>query len=251
MKQENVTADHIQVPQVWMKNFKNKTPEGDCVFCFNMKTGEIANVKIRTLGTGLNYYIKDFESYLGTYWESPFGRLNKKLIKGINLNYESIDVKITDEEINFLKKFLNLSIGRSKEIQNRILTQTNFKFGIREIAPLSLVNTDPLFNDYNLQFLYNNTNIGFVLPSFTYYYIPQEQEESPIMILSNKIGIRFLKKTENNEINDFIQRHILIIDNEEDIKNYNYCAMITEMATNNDFIIAKNKKDLEILKDGK
>ena len=241
-------ADHIQIPQVWMRNFMHKSSEGEKVYCYLCQIGTISEEKISDLGAEDNYYIPDFEKYLSKNWEMKFGEINKKIRKGIKTGVFRFE--LTENECDFLKRFLTLSIGRSKTFQVNLLQQHNSIFpfiGIREIAPLSVVSEKPMFNDYNIQFLFNRTNVGFVLPSYSYYYIHQQNFDSPIMVLTDKIAIRFVKKEKSIDFNKMVNCSVLMLDNEENIKNYNYYAAIAELGTNNDFIISKNKKDLEIL----
>ena len=244
-------ADHIQVPQAWMKNFMHKTEDGEKVFYLSCKDGKIDEEKIKKLGAEENYYVPDFEKYLGSRWETKFGELSKKIRKNIKETSERIG--LSTEEYFFLKRFLTLSIGRSKTFKKEVLKRSDNRFtfiGINEIVPLSVLEEEPIFNDYNVQFLYNRTKIGFVLPSYTYYYIGQAFGISPIMVLTDKIAVRFLKKEENNEFNAIVNGSILHIDDEENIKNYNYYALITEINTNNDFLIAKSENELNVLKNG-
>ncbi|MBQ3063666.1 MAG: hypothetical protein IJC99_02535 [Clostridia bacterium] len=243
--------DHIQVPQVWMRNFKHKTTEGYKVYCLSCIDGSITPQKIKELGAEKDYYISDFEHYLDSNWESKFGILNKKILKGIRGDSDRFD--INEDECCFIKKFLTLSVGRSKFFKFNLAHKCTNKYpfwGLREIAPLSTMDATPIFNNCNIQFLYNTTDVGFVLPSYTYYYVPQSFRNTGIMVLSDKIAIRFVQKEHSEEFNDIVNCSVININDEENIKNYNYCAMVTEIATNNDFIISKNSKELYMLKNG-
>ena len=253
-------ADHIQLHQGWMRNFKNDNKDGEQVYCFNVSNqdfndgnniiskGQIGSFKIKSLGALSNYYDRNFEHYLDSKWESKFGDLNKYIKTELKKNLTKIE--LSDEQIKFIKKFMALNMSRSLFMQELLIKQAKNPFeliGIREITPLATIDVGiKLFEDKNIQFLRNNTSIGFVLPSMSYYYVLTKYESTPIIVLSDKLAIRFIKK-DNKEFDETVKCLILDIDSEENIKNYNYCAMITELSTNHQFLIAKHKKELECL----
>ncbi|MBQ2711640.1 MAG: hypothetical protein IJF66_06840 [Clostridia bacterium] len=254
-------ADHIQLHQGWMRNFQNNQGDGKQVYCLNVGCGsisdgkrtiepyEIGSIKIKSLGAVANYYIKDFERYLDKHWESRFGSLYKDILTKFKSNNSVIN--LTNDQINFLKRFMAVNMGRSTFLKNEYIKTTSCSyelFGINEILPASTAASNlQLFENAILQFLSNQTSIGFVMPSISYYYVMSAYiETTPIIPLSDKLAIRFIKKT-NTDIDATLGGLIIDINDKETIKSYNYYAMLTEINTNKQFIIAKHMNELECL----
>lgn len=256
MDKEKKHNDHIQLHQGWMRNFKNGIKQGDQVYCLNVgnnvirddKTSinqyEIKSVKIRYLGARMNYYVKDFEKYLGEYWETHFGEWVKVIITELRKGQKRIT--ITKEQTDFIKRFMALSIGRSDFMKREIIKQARNLvdlYGINEITPLAIVDSKTkMFEDCNVQFIRNSTTKGFVLPSYTYYYASDGKAVFPVVALNDKYAIKFVKK----EIQDS-DGIVFEVDEPKEIEKYNKWAVFTELKTNSNFIIAKNKEDLELL----
>lgn len=253
-------ADHVQLHQGWMRNFRNEVKDGEQVYCLNtskytygddktiLKPLEIGSIKIKRLGASPNYYVRDFEHYLDKSWESKFGELNKYILHEFKKNSNYIN--LTDEQIEFLQKFMAVNMGRSLFMKKEMIKQAKEPYeliGIREILPASIISENSkLFEDKNIQFLRNNTKIGFVLPSMSYYYVLTKYQATPVIPLSNKLAIRFIKK-EDPAVDDMAKCFVIPIDDEENIIRYNYSALLTELNTNQHFVIAKQKEDLECL----
>ena len=256
-------ADHIQLHQGWMRNFKNDIRDGEQVYCFNVgncdicdgkniiESGKIGSIKIKSLGAIDNYYIRDFEHYLDKNWETKFGDIYK--IMSSEFKNKKQKINLTPEQILFIKRFMALNLGRSLFLQREFTKTVRYSYeliGMREILPASIaIENLQLFKNKNIQFLKNTTSVGFVLPSISYYYVTTQYERMPIIPLSDKWAIRFIKRY-NNQLDINAQGLVLDINDEENIKNYNYYAMLTERYTNGQFIISKQKKELECLLHG-
>lgn len=256
-------GDHVQLHQGWMRNFKHKTTDGEQVYCLNVskyiygddktiiKPFEVKSIKIKRLGASPKYYVEDFEHYLDQRWESKFGDLNKYIFDEFKKNSDYI--KLSDDQIEFIKKFMAVNMARSLFMKKEMIKAAKHPYeiiGMRETLPASVISENSkLFEDKNIQFLRNNTSIGFVLPSMSYYYVVTKSQNTPIIALSDKLAIRFIKK-EDPKVDELARCLVIPIDSEENIKNYNYSALITEINTNQHFIIAKNKRELEILVNG-
>ena len=253
-------ADHVQLHQGWMRNFKNDVKDGEQVYCLNtskytygddktiLKPFEIGSIKIKRLGASPNYYVRDFEHYLDKNWESKFGELNKYILQEFKKNNDYI--KLTDEQVEFIQKFMALNMGRSLFMKKEMIKQAKNPLeliGMREILPSSIVAENlKLFENKNIQFLKNNTKIGFVLPSMSYYYVLTKYQATPVIVLSDKLAIRFINK-ESPSVDKLARCLVIPIDDEENIKRYNYSALLTEINTNQHFVIAKKQEDLECL----
>lgn len=233
-------ADHIQIPQTWMRNFAHKEKDkGDCVYSFFVESGEIRAEKIKSLGAESNHYIEDFEKHLGEKWETPLGIFCKSLRKSYKNNLE---MSLSNEDTLFLKKFLAISVSRSKTYKAIDYFESDKRFpyiGYREIPTLAVeASNGILFENYACRLVFNTSNIGFVLPSYSICYTYHKDTVYPLMIIDNKIAILF---DESGNTNNYF------IDDELLIRNVNKWAYITEYYTNHDFIIASKENDLEIL----
>ncbi len=231
-------ADHIQIPQTWMRNFSKKNnPLPKSVYCLSLQYKVIDCVKIKELGASEHYYIEDFEHYLDVNWETKIGLIFKK----IRDEAKKDKYELNDDELQFIKRFLALSVARSKSY--RVLSRLNDKSGLpfigeAEINPLSVIfSGGMLFKDSKYRFIVNTSNVGFVLPSYSYYYINSENLKCPIMVINSKIAISFVEK-------DKIEGgQVWYIRDDVTIKRMNYWALVAERYTNNDFLIAENPSD--------
>lgn len=250
---------HIQLPRFWMKNFRNDIKDGVQVYCFNLSNealtdgkttippNSIGSINTRHLGTITDYYIQDFEHYLDKNWETTFGEIVTNIQQQIRSGLKKLEISSND--VDFIRRFIAVSVGRSVFSKEWILKNDTspLRFiGINEITPLSIIQENlKLFENYEIQFLYNKTDVGFILPSYSYYYVEIKSGSTPIIPISSKIAIRFIKN-----IDPLFSKVVIELTDEENIKNYNYYAGITEMATNRQFLISSNRKELEILYNG-
>lgn len=233
-------ADHIQIPQTWMRNFMNKNnPLPNSVYCLSLPRFIVGCVKIKELGAVDNYYIKDFEHYLDIEWETKIGLI----FKNIRLGAKHGEVSLSSEEIIFIKRFLAVSVARSKSYKQ--FCRENDKSGLpfigeNEINPLSVIESGGmLFKDCGYQFIINSTAIGFVLPSYSYYYVVSENEHIAVMVISSKIAIFFVERN-SKRLNS---GNLIRISDAIFIKKLNYWALVCERKTNNDFLIAEKPSD--------
>ncbi len=252
--------DHVQLHRSWMSRFSHSTKDGDKVYCFNVGQGtiddgvmsvahgEINCVKIKKLGTLPNYYNSDFEKYLSRFWETKFGELLKHITTENDKG--NAYIHMDDSNIDFLKEFIAICISRSKFINDeteKILSPLGVKIE-REIFIGAVASSkQKMFSNATPIFLRNETTIGFVLPSICYYYVAFANVRYPVVVINDKLAICFIEGIiidKNNPIN------VISIDDEENIKQYNHCALLVEVHTNNQYLIAKNITDLEQLGDG-
>lgn len=232
-------ADHIQIPQTWMRNFQHRD-NGECVYSLWLNSGNITSEKIKSLGAEKNYYTKDFEHHLDVQWETRLGLFFEKTKK----NYRNDEkMELSEDDILFLKRFLAISVSRSKTYQALDCWHSNRKIpylGYREIPILSVeASNGILFENYSCRFLFNTSNIGFVLPSYSICYTYHDKIIFPLMIINDKIAILFDKcgKTNSYSISDELLT-----------RDVNRWAFITECYTNHDFIIASKENDLITLR---
>lgn len=253
-------ADHIQLPQFWMKAFKNDKKEGgSCqTYCFNLarKTKydgnnsidfkSIGSIRIDSVGVEENHYHKEVEKILNQNWEIRFCKMKTYIAKQIRSGVKTLE--LSEEDILFLKEFITLSMSRSKLFKQGIEKFVGKFFATNDIAVLSVITEQiNLFQDYEIQFLNNTSDYNFILPSYTFYYVPLSRCITRIIVLTPKIAIRFMPKS---ECPPKYSSAVIDISDNENIKKYNCCALECEMFTNQDFIISKTKKELEILCNG-
>lgn len=260
MEKSNIDC-HVQLNEAWMKNFRNELKnDGYQVYCYNIsnqiitdntnniKPNSIGSIKTRKLGAINKYYIKDYENYLGANWEKRFGSISKTIIykikRGMNLD------EVSKDDIEFIKKFMALSVGRSLFYKQQVLKtdESPFKYiGINEICSASIIQSNQkLFNCLDFQVLNNKSNVGFVLPSCSYYYAPyMDNDFCGIVPLSDRVAICF----KNNGC-ELYSKKVHEICDDAIIRQFNFIAANVEWKTNNQFLIAKNIKDLEYLKNG-
>ena len=235
-------ADHIQIPQTWMRNFNNKSnPLPNSVYCLSLDGSGISCVKIKELGAVENYYIRDFEHYLDINWETKIGEIFKKIRKAAKQG----QFNLLDSEYTFIKRFLAISVSRSKSY--RLLSYLKYDgvlpyIGDKEINPLSVAFSNGImFENCDCQFVINRTNVGFILPSYSYYYADFGNHNfMPLTIVDSKIGIRFVERRKDQTI---VQGSVIEILDDNTVKQFNCCALLVELNTNNDFLIAENIKD--------
>lgn len=253
-------ADHVQLPQFWMKAFKNNRSDGGTyqTYCFNLTediktdgnnviaSNSIGSIQIDSVGVEDNHYHKKLEKYLSNNWEIKFGNIKTSLAKQIRSGLKNII--ITEEDEIFLKKFIAISISRSRTFKKEIERREGKFFALNDIAVLSVMSNElKLFENFEIQFLHNTSNTNFVLPSYTIYYVQLRKCTIPIVVLTPKIAIRFISKDKCRKICKGV---VLNISDEEHIKHYNQYALLCEGYTNKDFIISKTKKELEYLYNG-
>lgn len=249
-------ADHIQLHQAWMKKFRNDVDDGAQVYCLNLGDEDftdgkntishyqINSIKIKSLGAKQNYYVEDVENYFCKDWEAIFGLIVKPIIKQIQTNAEVINIE--DDNVVFIKKFLAVNAARSPFIQECYNEWANpiTDFETKSILPLVVGTGDfQLFKKGTLQFLKNNTNIGFVLPSFC-LYLANFIELEAIIPLSSTVAIRIIKAKNNNDERNR-QGMVFEINTSDIMKRYNLNALHCEYNTNRSFVIAKSKDDLD------
>lgn len=253
-------ADHIQLPQLWMKAFKNDKKDGGSnqTYCFNFTKGiktdghnsidpqSIGSIRIDSIGVEENHYHKDVEKYLSANWEIRFGELKTLLAKQIRKGLKHITLDEKDE--TFLQRFIAISLSRSKFFKSEVEKIEGKFFASNDIAVLSVIEEKfKMFEDFEIQFLNNKSKLNFVLPSYTFYYVSLKHCITPIVVLTPKIAIRFIPKKECPKT---CSGFVIDISDDENIKNYNYSALLCEMYTNQDFVISKTKKVLDYLYNG-
>ena len=233
-------ADHIQIPQTWMRNFSHKEKNnGDCVHSLFIESGSIRLEKIKQLGAEKDYYIKDFEHHLDVQWETRLGLFFEKIKKQYR---NHVDITLSDEDTLFLKRFLAISISRSKTYKaiNYLVCDKRFPYiGYREIPTLAVEDSNGiLFENCSCRFIFNKSDIGYVLPSYSICYSYCNDTVCPLMIVNDEIAILFDESGNTKNCS---------VDDELTIRKVNKWAYITEYYTNRDFIIARKESDLEIL----
>lgn len=228
---------HVQLNQAWMNFFQNAKKDGKQTYCMSLPSLEITSQKTRDLDTIDDFYVQDIEEFYNKY-EMSFGEVLHKIHKGINSSTTSF--YLSQEEKNFIQRFMAINVSRSLTV-NSVIDSTPDLSAPPGVFSVAVHNGESkYFEEYKLRFIFNSSQIGFVLPSFCYYRTSKNVAVVPV---SNKVAIVFDK-------NDCVEYSVINISDEDVITNeYNYCAYVVEAGTNCQFLIAKTSKTLLALKD--
>lgn len=235
---------HIQLNKGWMKYFQNKIKDknGKQTYCLTLPDLKIISTKIGTLGTKENYYVQDVENFYNEKFEKQFGEILNKITKDIKPSTATFNLSEVDKE--FIQKFMAINISRSPltNIQADLQSNSPLKF-ITPPGVLSLaVYAENLkyFENYKIRFIYNNSNTGFILPSYCHYRTFENEDLQPIAVIpiTDKIAIVF-------DNNPCIENSVTLISDENIIINkFNLFAFIVELYTNCNYLISKTEKPL-------
>lgn len=233
---------HIQLNQGWMNNFQNNVKDGKQTYCLSLPDLKITSEKIRTLGTLKDYYVPDIENFYNSNYERRFGQILHNIIK--NVKTTTTYFVLTNDDKEFIQRFIAINISRNPitNILSDLKSSLPFKFvtppGILSLAVHQ--ENYKYFDGYKIRFLYNNTNTGFILPSYCHYRIIEDDKSTPIAIIpiNEKIAIVF----DNNACVEFSVT--TITDESTIINKFNYSAFVVEAYTNCQYLISKKEKPL-------
>lgn len=236
---------HIQLNQGWMKNFQNDdNVDGKHTYAFFISSLTIKSIKISDLGAVNNFYVQDIEDYFNTNWEQKFGLICKNIRKNVNIDNDKFI--ISNEDKIFLQKFIAINVSRSLNVNMlaEINSNSPLKGIIPGVLPLAVAKEKEMyFKNYKIRFIYNDSNIGFVLPSYCHYRFPvnKTNKNYAVMPINDKVAVVF----DDNSCEEF---SITKINDDSEIIEYNYFALLVEMFTNCQFLISKTEKPLNILR---
>ena len=247
---------HVQMPKGLMKAFSHPTKDGKCVYYLDLKDMEIKEAKINELGTIRGLYDPKSEEMLDHLYESPFFQVTqdiKKFYRG-----KSEVFSLTQENVKALKDFLTISLMRSdatrelaasKSILASIFPESLYKYFVPAMQ-MALPNI-PLLDGLHINFLLNGSKLPLVAPRNCVVFSFIKSLGSYILPINPYCAILF--QAEELYLSTFNKDgevcYAFVKEGEEKtIRLINFAAGKSERATNNEFLIGKNREELEILK---
>ena len=163
---------HIQMPKFMLRQFENEKHE---LFYFDVESGDILQGRAKSINVEEGYYSEIVEDILSKSIERPFSRV-VHFLEQIDYNADSFTVDQVIVETT--KLFLNALLARSpattkKTQESSIFLQFLDPQSQRDISALTCIDEAlklGFFDDMDLTFTVNKTNIPFVLPLCGFYW---------------------------------------------------------------------------------
>ena len=243
---------HIQLPKWIMRNFQDeKTGRIPYLGLANLKIGQSGIMK---LGVLEDYYSADGEKFLSQLIEKPLSTLRDKVLNFINGTANKVELPAEDEQL--LRQYFYVSTSRSKSALNSLKTQNvisqfmpeqvNHDTLVQSAYALSDV-SDNLVSEYIMGVYVNQTDTEFVVPRNCYYTLPQESAQCIVMPITPTIALGLFPPSFVEKHPLFNQYRIQIVNDISVAQIMNMRALLYEYAVNNEFIIGRQKKELERL----
>ncbi len=236
---------HIQVTQSLMRGFSFSTKDGDKVKYLDLTDNEIKEEKVRLLGSQKFYYDEDAEEYLAKI-ESDFGHVIYK-IKLFSKNKLS-NIELNSQDLNAIKNFFEYSLKRDPRLLKEINKDSISSKILGNLTPSNLIrivyedkNFPKYFDDFSVNVLINNTNIGFILPSSVYYPFKKHNYNSEMYILpvNGKTSIVLIHNNDYSKFIDEKELFYLKMNDEPSIKFLNEAALKYSVNQDNSFVIGE------------
>lgn len=193
---------HIQIPNCILKNFRN--PITGKVFYWDLKNMWVRKCASSDLGTEVDYYSEEIETYLNKTVENPFYKLTQNIIKFIESDINHIKMQSDTEFI--CKRYISAAIYRSRLAQNEMAksSTTAFVFSEQEnhddLVWFSLNQPNrmsPQLANYQMTVIANRTEKNFVVPCNCFYKLKSQKIECFIAPISPKCVLCFVPKNYN------------------------------------------------------
>jgi hypothetical protein len=243
---------HIQITKSLLGGFSHNSNEGRKVFYFDIQDKKIKEEKISKLGTEKGYYSGELEEYLNKNIESKIGDVAKRF-KEFGKQKDG-DLIITSEDNVNIKRFFLYSLIRSSLIVRHankasIIAPLLGGYKANDVIPFIINNKiDDPFENYFTNILLNESSVEFVIPrNCIYSLITHENPTRYILPINPKVAFILMHEKEIADFNCGDKSYYLKIDSDDLVKDFNKRALFDEIQFNNQFVVAKRKRELEDL----
>jgi len=275
-KREVKINSHKQLNNAIMKRFCDKGKATNSVYVFDIKNNVISYERTKVVGTELNFFSRETEGYLSN-WENNFIGFLRSVDEWVAKG-ESFDLERYEP---LFKNFLTLITIRSQKMMERIKESNQtmeglgykypdaFKNGFSNEAIVNMFKSimggkgDKLtefekqflhvFEDFTMGIVKNQTDIDFVTAKCGLYSAKyrsgKKRERIFVFPIDSKKAVVLVDKNNKDYFrNKSGKIKSVAITDPKTIKNYNYRCFKEEMSQDGEVIIAKDAKELEIIK---
>ena len=243
---------HIQLPKWIMKNFQDeKTGKIPYLRLANQNIGQSGIMK---LGVQEDYFSADGEEFLCQKIEKPLSTLRDKVLDFISGTADKVELPAEDEQL--LRRYFYLSTSRSKSALNFLKSHSVIsQFMPEQVNHDTLVQSAYELSDvsgnwvcgYIMGVYVNQTDTGFVVPRNCYYSLPQKSAQCIVMPITPTIALGLFPPSFVKQHPLFTQHRMQIVKDVAVVEIMNMYALLFEYVINNEFIIGRQKKELERL----
>lgn len=205
--------------------------------------------KAHSFNTEFGFYAKETEDFLSGFVETPFGKIKELISKNSWDSQGTIDscfeakaklfvYALSSRNPDSIQRMANLFL-----IPEGLTSQESHKLGLM-VGLTSLTLDDPL-SEYGVTVAVNRTNIPFVLPMCGLYFVKFNGFEHAVFpLLPDKAIVFIEQKGKSTIIHDGIV-HPYSISDPQFIESLNKCAVKTQCAIGNSYVVSPDRKALE------
>lgn len=242
---------HIRMPKCVLRQFED---EKHFVYFWNFKDDQINRSHAISINTEVGYYSESIEHFLRDNVEAPLG-LVLKFVKSIDR--DKPEFTMGDDMKRIMRRFVHALVARStsflqKTNEESVFTQFLSKRDQRDMAVIMGIeeaSKSHVFEDWEITFMENHTEIPFVLPlsgSYSFSYNGDTMFNIPI---TPNYAITFMHKSVAHKfVTDGKMRLFQVIDSEQAMR-FNMFALSSERRDWNYGIAASSRSVLEKMKE--
>lgn len=243
---------HIQMPKLLLKKFHNEYKQ---FYYYDVKKKCIGNRgQAKSLNTECGYYSEETEKYLEKEIETPFSKILKYL-EDVGIKDKNI-VSINSEIIDSVFNFMYALVVRAPSFQEQLAKDDNDISNLLDVERrdriiricMDITKESGFFDDFIFTFLFNNTEIPFVLSmDGIYNYTLNGHLVINLPILPN-IAICLVHK---NYADRIIYKDgsvsMFTYDRPEDIMIMNHQAFLSQIKHEWGYVVCPQRAELERL----
>lgn len=238
---------HVQMPSSIMRGFSIKGRVRE-TYVFEPNARNLNSETIKKYGNIYAYYEDDAENCLGSV-EAEFGLTKSQIINSFKKNEDYI---FSDKDLERIKKFFMMAIGRNRNMASDIKYKSFFcslfNLDVSNSEPIYLLDENypkgEIFDGYNFSILWNKSETNFVCPE-NCLYSPLKSvkhlQNIPCVLfpITPQIALVMSKESVAN----------VTIELDEAIEAFNEDALFSVLETDSTFIVSSTKEELEKLRE--
>ena len=243
---KELIQSHVQMPKCILKCFEAK---GKFFYYDIVKNYVGTDGKAHSFNTKFGFYSKETEDFLSGFVETPFGKIKEDILKNSWDSQGTIDSCFEAKAKLFVYALSSRNPDSIQRIANLffipegLTSQESHELGLM-IGLASLTLDNPL-NEYGVTVAVNRTTIPFVLPMCGLYFVKYNGFEHAVFpVLPGKAIVFIEEAGKSTIIHDGIV-HPYLISDPQFIESLNKCAVKTQCAIGNGYVVSPDKDALE------
>lgn len=242
---------HIRMPKCVLKQFED---EKHFVYFWSFGEGQIKKGHAESINTELGYYSESIEHFLRDSVETPMGSV-LKFIKGIDI--DSPEFTMRDDMKRIMRRFVHALVARSTSFLEKINEESVYtqflpkrdQHDTAVIMGIEGASKSHVFEDWEITFMENHTEIPFVLPlsgSYSFSYNGDTMFNVPI---TPNYAITFMHESVAHKFVTDDKMRLFQVINSQQAMRFNMFALSYEQKDCNYGIAANSRRVLEKMKE--